>query len=224
MMSTTAFRNTMKKAANMVVARTGRHVELSYRLGRVLPHALEIEHRLREDRAAADDRSEVEPPERDYRNHRVAQHVAHHDLALRQALGARSAHVVLVDGVEHVRTQDTRVEADEQDGQRGPGEDQVVGPVDRVFRQLHVAAVGEHSPFEAQVVVHQSPDPEHGDRDAHQREDGEEPVGELARPDCAVETEGRRPRTSTGCAAPMARDNVRGRPFLISSPTGSCVT
>ena len=113
-----------------------RHVELADRVGRVLADALEVEDRLGEDRAAAEHRAEVEAPERDDRDHRVAQHVADHDLALRQALRARGAHVVLVDRVEHVRAQHARVEADEQDRQRGPGQDQVVGPVDRVLGEL----------------------------------------------------------------------------------------
>ena len=43
--------------------------------------------------------------------------------------------------------------------------------------------------LEPEVVVHQRADPEHGHRDADQREDREEAVGELARLDRAVEPE-----------------------------------
>ena len=60
MMSTTVLSSTMKNAPK-IDEEDRRHIELADRLGRVLPHALEVEDRLREDRAAADHRAEVEP-------------------------------------------------------------------------------------------------------------------------------------------------------------------
>ena len=189
MMSTTAFSSTMKNASEQRDREHRRHVELADRLGGVLAHALQVEDRLGEDRAAAEHGAEVQPPQRDDRDHRVAQDVPDHDLALREPLGPRGAHVVLVDRVEHVRAQHARVEADEQDRQRRPRQDQVVEPVDRVLGELDVAAVGEPAELEAQVVVHQRPDPEHGHRDADQGDDREEAVRELPRLHRAVEPE-----------------------------------
>ena len=84
-MSTIAFSSTMKNAANSVVASTGGTSSWPDRLGRVLADALEVEDGLGEDRAAADHGAEVEAPQRDDRDHRVAQHVPDHDLPLARA-------------------------------------------------------------------------------------------------------------------------------------------
>ena len=76
-MSTTVLSKTMKKAPNIViVTSTGGTSSCCDRLERVLADALEVEHGLGEDRAAAEHRPEVEPPQRHDRDHRVAQHVA----------------------------------------------------------------------------------------------------------------------------------------------------
>ena len=165
-MSTIVFSRTMKNDAEHRDREHRRHVELPDRLGRVLADALEVEDRLGEDRAAAEHGAEVEAPERHDRDQRVAQHVLEEHPALGEPLGARRAHVVLVDRVEDVRAQHARVHADEQDRQRGPRHDQVVEPLPGVVGERHVAAVGEDPPLEAQVVVHQRPDPEDGHRDA----------------------------------------------------------
>src|SRR5262245_65018888 len=61
---------------------------------------------LGQQRAARDEDAEVEAEERDIRDHRRTQHVAREHAALRQALGTRGAHVVLVLDVEQVRAQD----------------------------------------------------------------------------------------------------------------------
>ena len=165
-MSTIAFSSTMKKAANSVVGEHGWHVELAHSLRGVLPHPLKVEDRLGEDGASAHHRAEVEPPQGDHRDQRVAKDVSHHHLALRQPLRARRSHVVLVDRVENVRSEHARVEPDEQDRQRGPRQDQVIGPVDRVLRELDVPAVREDPSLVAEVVVHQRADPEHRQGDA----------------------------------------------------------
>ena len=189
MMSTTAFEQHDEERGEHRGGQHGRNVELADRLGRVLAHPLKVEDRLGEDRSAAHHGAEVEAPERDDRDHRVAQDMADHDLPLREPLGPGCSHEVLVDRVEHIRSQHSGVEPDEQDRQGRPGQDQVVCPVDRILGELHVPAVREPAELVAQVVVHQRPDPEDRHRDADQGDDREEAVRELARLDRAVEAE-----------------------------------
>ena len=125
MMSTTALSTTTKKAPNIVITSTGGTSSCWIDVGRVLAHALQVEDRLREDRAAADHGREVEAEERDHRDQRVAEHVVDQHSALAEALGPRRADVVLVDGVEDVRSQHPGVEADEEHRQHEPGQEQV---------------------------------------------------------------------------------------------------
>ena len=84
------------------------------RFGRVQADPVEVEDVFGEDRAAADQRAEVEPEEGDDRDQRVAEHVADPHLPLAQTLGAGGADVVLVHRVEHVGAQHAAVEADER--------------------------------------------------------------------------------------------------------------
>src|SRR6266850_3889654 len=55
------------------------------------------------DDGAADQRAELQPQHGDHRDERVAQHVAAHHASLRQALGARGAHVVLGERLQQAR-------------------------------------------------------------------------------------------------------------------------
>jgi hypothetical protein len=85
-----------------------------------------------------------------------------------EALCPSGADVVLVHRVEHVRAEDAPVEADEEHGQHEPGQDQMVGPLDRALRQRVVLAVGEERmrrPF-GEEVAHDDPEPEDRHRDA----------------------------------------------------------
>src|SRR5215208_517408 len=106
----------------------GGHVELLDRVSRILPHPLKVEDRLREDRTAPDHGREIEAEQGDDRDQRVAQHVVDQDPPLAQALRPGGAHVVLVDRVEDVGSQDPGVEADEQHRQHEPGQEQVTEP------------------------------------------------------------------------------------------------
>ena len=82
-MSTIVLSRTMKNAPNRVTASTGGTSSAADRLGEVLADALDVEDRLGEDRAAAEHGAEVQAPERDDRDQRVAQHVAAHHAAAR---------------------------------------------------------------------------------------------------------------------------------------------
>ena len=82
-----------------------RHVEPADGLLEVLADALDVEDGLREDRAAAEHGAEVQAPERDDRDERVAQHVVAEHALLAESLGPRGPHVVVVDRVEHARAQ-----------------------------------------------------------------------------------------------------------------------
>ena len=66
----------MKNAPNSDDREHRRDVEAADRLGEVLADALDVEDGLGEDRAAAEDVAEVQAPQRDDRDERVAQHVA----------------------------------------------------------------------------------------------------------------------------------------------------
>src|SRR5215213_6968221 len=160
-----------------------RQVEVPDRFGRVLADAVKVEQSLRENRPAADHGAEVEAEQGDDRDQRVSKDVPCPNLALRQALGPRRPHVVLVHRVEHVRAQDPAVEADVENRQGHQGKDQVVGPVDGILAQADVAARREQLDLEGQVDEQDPGEPEDGHRDPDQRHDRQQAVGEASGPD-----------------------------------------
>ena len=81
-MSTIVLNRTMKNAPNIVDPHQRRQVEAADRLAGVQPDTVEVVDRLGQDGAAADHHAEVEPEQRDDRDHRVAQHMADAHLAL----------------------------------------------------------------------------------------------------------------------------------------------
>ena len=97
---------------------------------------------LGEDRAAERD-ADVHAEHRHDRQQRVAEHVAAHHLRLGRALGARRAHVVLAQRVHHVGADHPHVDRGEQEREGDPGQDQVVGPVDRARRRSRSRRVDE---------------------------------------------------------------------------------
>jgi hypothetical protein len=116
--------------------------------------------------------------------------MAQQHAALAEALGARGAHVVVVDRVEHAGAHDARVDADEQRGQHHPRQDQVVEPGEEAtLPDRLVAAVGEDARLVAQVVGGQRPEPEHGHGDADEGEHGHQAIRPLAGPHGGGETE-----------------------------------
>ena len=80
----------MKNAPNIVMASTGGTSRRLIDSCEVLADALEVEHRLGEDRAAAEHGAEVQPPQRDDRDQRVAQHVAAQHASLAEMPLARA--------------------------------------------------------------------------------------------------------------------------------------
>ena len=72
----TALSTTTKNAPNIMITSTGGTSSAWIDSAAYWPTPVQVEHRLGEDRAAADHRREVEAPQRDDRDQRVAQHVA----------------------------------------------------------------------------------------------------------------------------------------------------
>ncbi len=127
-MSTTAFAMTMKNDAYMTVAMITGRSRFSQRVVGQLADAGQAEDDLREQRAAGDQRAEVEAEEADERDHRGAQDVPEQHALLGQALRARGAHEILVLRLDHARAQHAPVEADVEHREREPREDQLHEP------------------------------------------------------------------------------------------------
>ena len=196
-----------------------RQIQAADRLARVQPDSVQVVHRFGEDRAAADHLPEVEPEQRDNRNHRVAKHVADADLTLGEPLGPSGADVVLVHRVEHVGAQHSAVEPDEEHSQREPRQDQVVCPTHRILRQWHVAARREQLDLEGEEVQQNRRQPEDRHRDPGQRKDCQRAVGELA---CLHRTHVAEEHRRTTSISPPLRctsENVAGTPSQICSTT-----
>ena len=85
-MSTIVLNSTMKNAPNERHPDQRRQIQAADGLARVQPNPVEVVDRFGEDRAAADHLPEVEPEQRDDRNHRVAKHVADAHLTLGEPL------------------------------------------------------------------------------------------------------------------------------------------
>src|SRR5579859_5616133 len=89
-----------------------RQIEVGQRLVGQEPDAVDREHDLGEQRAAADQDPEVQPEQADERDHRGAQRMPEQDAPLGQPLGPGGPDVVLVLYLEQVRAQHPRVEPD----------------------------------------------------------------------------------------------------------------
>src|SRR4051794_14515078 len=147
-------------------------VEVQKRVVGQPANALEAEHHLGEQRAAADQGAEVEAEQRDEADQRSAQSVAHQDLTLLQALGAGRTHIILLQRLDQVGAQDPPVEADIENGQSDPGDHQGLEPADRVLGERLVAQ-RRHPGEQPSVViaalgeqVHDLAQPEDRHRDA----------------------------------------------------------
>ena len=100
---------------------------------------MDAEHDLGEDRAAADQRAEVQAEQADEDDHRVAEHVPDQHPLLGQALGPRGPDEVLGLDLQHAGAQYPRIEADVEDRQRDPREDQALEPQHGVLGELVIA-------------------------------------------------------------------------------------
>src|SRR3954471_16280286 len=99
----------------------------------------DVEHALREDRAA-EEHADVDAGRGHERRDRAAHAVAQHDAALAQALRARGTDVVLRHRLDQVAAQEARVDRGERSGQHEPRQDQRCEPLRRILGQGHVAA------------------------------------------------------------------------------------
>ena len=115
------------------------------------PDAGQPEDDLGEQRAARDQRAEVEPEQADEADHRGPQRVADEHAALRDPLGARGAHEVLALRLDQRRAQHAAVEADVEDRQRDPRDHEVLEPQHGVLGQRRVAE--RRHPAEQERVV-----------------------------------------------------------------------
>src|SRR5664280_188156 len=102
-------------------------------------HAGQAEHHLGEQRRAADQRTDVEPEERRNRNERAAKRVTQEYPSFGQALGARGAHVVLVEGVHQFGAQHARVDPRVERREGQPREQEMQRPFARALGERHPA-------------------------------------------------------------------------------------
>ena len=145
-------------------------------------------------------RADIDAEDGDDRRQRGAQAVLDHDRPPIEALGPRRADVVLVHRLEHVRAGQPRVERGEQERQAEPGQEQAEEPLDRIHRDVDVAAVVRQPPQR----VH-----EEQQRDRAGEEDGERDGGERTGHAGAVRD---RARLETGqCAHEEAADEPQDR-------------
>src|SRR5262245_48843156 len=139
------------------------------------PEPRQTVHGLGEDRPSERD-GDVQAEDRHDRQHRVPQHVLPDDGALRSSLRARRPDVVLVHRIEHARPDEAHVVGREQDRERDPRQDQVVGPVDwtpatcRWVEEVTVAGDGEPAQLVAEEVREDQADEDGMRRDPDEHE------------------------------------------------------
>ena len=118
------------------------------------------------DDGAAEERTDLEPDERDDRQQRVAERVADGHATLRESLRARGTHVVLSERLEHLRARDPREQRHQPERERDSGHDQLAPrPASR-----HGQPVKVHG----EDADHQQTEPERRNRlpDEHDGHDG----------------------------------------------------
>ena len=115
-------------AVQMTTPSTRRQVLRDRAVDREPAEALDVEHRLGDDRAA-DEQRDVEAEHRHDRRQARAQPVLEDHLALREPLRARRADVVLAERLEQVVARHARVDRDVEQREHGPRQDQVREPV-----------------------------------------------------------------------------------------------
>ena len=143
--STTRLARTTNTAATSVTPSTiGRSLARTASTAS-LPEPGQPERGLGEHRAA-EQQAEVEAEDGEDRRQRAAQAVLDHDRALAQALRPGRADVVLVHGLQHARAGEPGVLGGEEQRERDPRQDQVVGPLRGVLGERCVAAAHRGDP------------------------------------------------------------------------------
>src|SRR4051794_31582906 len=164
-----------------------RQVEPFDRLDCSPPQPRESENGFREDRPA-ERNADVHAEHGDDRQERVPQHVRAQDDPLGRALGASGADVVLAERLHRVRADHPDVQRGEQEGERRPRQDQVVGPlhgstaVPGWVDEVAVARDREDAGLEAEEVGEQQPDPDRVRTDADEDEHHGYSVEQRSRP------------------------------------------
>ena len=172
-----------------------RQIEVLQRVVGQLAHAGQAEDHLRQQRAAGDERAEVETEEAHERDHRRAQHVAQQNAPLGQALGTRRAHEVGVLSLEQARPQHPAVEADVEHREGDPREEQALEPARRRRRERDVAERWQPEeelgmqPALSDEIDHLA-EPEDRHRDADQSDDHDQRIDERAAHDGRQEPHG----------------------------------
>ena len=112
----------MQSVANTTTPCDHREIEAVDRADGEPPEPGQPEDGLREERSPERE-ADVHSEDRDDRQQGVADHVPPQDARFRRALGARGAHVVLGQRLDHVGADHPHVGRGEQDGERRPRQD-----------------------------------------------------------------------------------------------------
>ena len=171
---------------------------------------------------AADQHRGGHPDHGHHRHQRVAEGVHVGDRALRQPLGPRGAHVVLLEGLEHARAADARdqgrlVEAERDRGQHHVAQRACTGSRE----ERRVARGGQPAQAHREEVDEVEAQPEAGHADPEQGADHEHAVPDRAPVGGGHDAGGHpdRHRHQEG-ARPSARESARPAPGSRWSPAG----
>lgn len=140
-----------------------------------LPHPRQREDRLDDDRAA-EQIADAQAEHGERIDERVAEHIAADDHDRRQAAADSRPYVVLVELLDHGRTDDAGEPGGHGQGEREGRERHGLEPTAQRIPGVDVAAGREPARFHRQILDHEQREPETGRRHTGQRDDADQLV------------------------------------------------